>query len=286
MTASSQPQSAVGPIDVFGLTHVGEIREVNEDQFFISLLTKSMEVMQTSLEDQRRFDAVSNSSAYLLIVADGVGSVGGGRVASNLAVETVGELIAQTTNCYYNFDVEQEHEFLSQLESTIRRTHEVVRAQFSTKGKGPATTLTMVALVWPRAYLIHVGDSRCYYLHGNRLRQITQDQTMGAMMVDQGVMSEEQVRRSSLDNILSSAIGGEIDPSVGLVDLDMADTLLLCTDGLTKHVSDDRIKEFLEAGGSSESIAQNLLQAALDGGGSDNVTIIVAKHRGRQGVGR
>jgi serine/threonine protein phosphatase PrpC len=275
MSDTSEGSAPFGRLDIYGLTDVGRRRSNNEDQFVVASLHKTLRFHQTSLEQTSQL-AANQSNAYLLMVADGVGGVGGGEQASEMAVETVSELVAQTTGCYYGFDVLQEDEFLSQLESAVRRANDVIHGSFG-GGKGPATTLTMATLVWPRAYFIHIGDSRFYYLHDGRLLQLTQDQTMGAMLVDAGVMDEEEAKRSSLDNVLSSALGGDIDPSIGLVDLDPDDILLLCTDGLVKHVPDEKISEILQNAPNAEVACHGLVDAALDGGGSDNVTVIVGR---------
>jgi protein phosphatase len=133
-------------------------------------------------------------------------------------------------------------------------------------------------LVWPRAYIVHVGDSRAFYLRRGRLRQLTRDQSMGEFMVESGAWTEEQSRRARTSGVLMSVVGGsEMMPAVGLVDLAVGDTLLLCTDGLTKHVPDDRIAELLGRAESAEAATRELVAAALADGGTDNVTVIVAR---------
>jgi protein phosphatase len=263
-------------IDTFGLTDTGKVRSQNEDQFLLASLDKSLSLQHTSLPDPEALGQFGRASAQLFIVADGVGGVAGGQLASGTAVQALAEYIGRTAGCYYNYDVDVENEFLEQLERAVERAHERVRA-FAGKGQGPATTVTMVTLVWPRAYVIHVGDSRGYYLRQGRLRQFTRDQTMGELLVDEGVVTEEQARSSRLDNVLASAVGGDLHPSIGLVDLQYDDSLLLCTDGLTKHVSDDQITEALQQGESAEQICRQLVTAALEDGGTDNVTVVVGR---------
>jgi len=260
---------------VFGATHQGKVRSLNEDQFFVASLHKSMLVRQTSLERLGAFAVQHGSIAHLLVVADGVGGIAGGKLASGTAVEALAEHIGETITCYYNFDVEKEHEFLEQLERAVESSHERVREQHSREGRGPATTLTMVALVWPRAYVVHVGDSRAYYLRGGRLRQLTRDQTAYEELVDQGVMTEEQARRAGLGSVLTSALGAQIKPSIGLVDLQAGDSLLLCTDGLTKHLSDEDIASILGAREPAERTCRRLIDLTLERGARDNVTAIV-----------
>ena len=267
-----------GVIDTYGMSHVGKVREVNEDQFFVASLGKSMDLLHTSLDRVAAFDDMQQARAYLFVIADGVGSVGGGQIASNTAVQALVKYIISTMGCFYAYDIDSEHEFIEQLESAVQHAHDMVVETFSSKGKGPATTLTIATMIWPRVYLIHVGDSRAYYLRNGRIRQITRDQTMGELMVDQGVMTEEQVSRSSLSNTLSSAIGYEMmKPTVGLIDLQWGDNLLLCTDGLTKHVSDEEITAILQQADSAKSACQRLVDAALEGGGRDNITVVMGR---------
>jgi serine/threonine protein phosphatase PrpC len=139
----------------------------------------------------------------------------------------------------------------------------------------------MVALVWPRAYVVHVGDSRAYYQRGGLLRQLTRDQTVYEELVDQGVITGEQAQDAALGNrlkhTLTSAIGSELAPSVGLIDLEAGDALLLCTDGLTKHVRDSDITAILDAGGSAEESCRRLIDLTLERGAHDNVTVVVGR---------
>jgi protein phosphatase len=176
--------------------------------------------------------------------------------------------------------VNGEHEFLGHLTSAIEQSHARLREEFPS-GRSAASTVTMAAVIWPRAYLVHAGDSRAYYLRRGLLRQITRDQTVGDFMVDLGALTEEDARSRGLFNVLSSAVGSdELTPSVGLIDLEADDVLLLCSDGLTKHVSDERITEILIGSPSAEAACRALVDAALDDGGSDNVTVVAARFSG------
>jgi protein phosphatase len=172
--------------------------------------------------------------------------------------------------------VRAEHEFLDHLSMSVQQSHDRIQSEFG-HGGGPATTVTMVTLLWPRAYFVHAGDSRAYFLRAGRLRQITQDQTMGDLMVDIGVMKEDEARKGGLFDVLASAVGGELSPSVGLVDLEPDDVLLLCTDGLTRHLDDARIMAALTAAPDSATACRTLVDGALAEGGADNVTVIVAR---------
>ena len=270
-------ETATG-LDSFGLTHVGKVRSNNEDHFVIATLRKSVELEHTSIEDREPFDRISGSSARLFIVADGVGGRPGGELASGTAVESLVQYIAQTVGCFNNADVDKENEFLTQLEGGVQRAHERIQEELGAGGQGPSTTLTMATLIGRRAYIVHVGDSRAYYLHRGRLRQLTDDQTMGRYMVDVGAWTEDQAARAGVAANLTSALGAsEMLPKIGLVDLALGDTLLLCSDGLTKHVADEQIAAMLSRGDSAEATSRALVGAALEAGGSDNVTVVVAR---------
>ena len=269
------PPARLARIDAFGLSHAGKVRPANEDHFAIMTLQKSVQLRGTNLQDTSILDRLRRPEVHLLIVADGVGGAAGGKIASGVAVRAVVEYLAEAVGCVQDFDVDREQAFLDHLSRAVERGHERLKEMFKTQG-GPATTLTMVTLLWPRAYVVHVGDSRGYYLRNGRLRQFTRDQTMGDYLVDIGAVTEQHAQKAGLYNVLSSAVGGDLVPTVGIVDMADGDVLLLCTDGLTKHVPDERIGQLL-ASGSAESVAQSLVDAALEGGGSDNVTVIVAK---------
>jgi protein phosphatase len=265
-------------IDIFGTTHRGKVRAQNEDQFFVASLRRTMQVQQTSLGDLTVFRRLQDSSAYLLVVADGVGGAEGGKLASGTAVEALAEHIGATVGCCYDFDVDREHEFLAELQAGVERAHQEVRRRHGSEGNHPATTLTTVVLRWPRAYVVHVGDSRAYYLRGGRLRQLTRDQTAYDHLVDEGLIKEDQTgHRHLLRDVLTSAVGSEIEPTIGLIDLEPDDVLLLCTDGLTKHVPDRDITDILGAGASAETTCSRLLDLTLERGARDNVTMVVGR---------
>ncbi len=142
-----------------------------------------------------------------------------------------------------------------------------------------ATTLTVCIVVYPWAYVVQVGDSRAYFHSEGKLRMLTRDQTVAQSLVDQGLMSEDRLDHSPFKHVLSSAIGAEEAlPVVTQFDISVRGSLILmCSDGLTKHVSDEEIAESITNMTSSEQCANELLELALERGGSDNITIIAAR---------
>lgn len=155
--------------DTKGLTDRGKVREVNEDQFLIASLHKVVEVEETSLPQDEREQFHHSMMARLLLVADGVGGSAAGEKASGLALKAITSYVANTMQCFYRLDVELQDDLLDALETSVRRSHAMVlsMAQETTEYKGMATTLTMAHILWPRAYIVQVGDSRCYLGRGS-----------------------------------------------------------------------------------------------------------------------
>lgn len=267
-------------IDVYGMTHPGRVRTENQDHFLICALRKQMVVQQTSLADPEHLMAESQRLALLMMVADGVGGGSKGEEASRLALEAVSQYVARSMRCYYAAHSADDREFSEALETAAAQCHGELlrRGEEDSEFRGMATTLTLYLGVWPRAFLLQVGDSRCYLLRDSELIQITRDQTMAQELIDLGVLTRADATGSKLAHTLSSSIGGrQTAPIVTRVDLAWGNAVLLCSDGLTRHVSDDRIRHHLRSMTSSRQVCEDLVQEALDGGGSDNITVIVRR---------
>jgi protein phosphatase len=222
----------------------------------------------------------SERLASLAMVADGVGGAAGGEAASRMALSAVTKYVTRSLRCYYTADADDGQALHDALQEGARQCHAELRrhGEEDPDYRGMATTLTLFLGVWPRAYLLQVGDSRCYLLRNRELSQITRDQTMAQDMVDMGLLKAEEAAGTRLAHTLTSAIGGrQTDPVVSRFDMAWGHVLLLCSDGLTRHVSDDRIAEVLRSMTSAQQACETLLQDALDGGGTDNVTVVVGR---------
>lgn len=266
-------------IDVFGLTHTGTVRKENQDHFLLASISKRVNVLQTSLNEQQRLPLADERLAFLAMIADGVGGGEGGERASATALEVATQYFTMSTECYYRASSNDE-EFIHVLQDAALKCHEAVleRAKQEGHGRTMATTLTMFMGVWPWYYLLQVGDSRYYLYREGQLTQVTRDQTMAQDLVDEGVFTRAMAEKSRYSHVLSSAIGGQHAlPVVTRLPNDWQNVHLLCSDGLTKHVSDDQIRDRLASMTSAQQVCEQLLQDALDGGGSDNVTIIVGR---------
>ncbi|HJT76940.1 MAG TPA: hypothetical protein VJ739_07025, partial [Gemmataceae bacterium] len=131
-------------------------------------------------------------------------------------------------------------------------------------------------------YVVHVGDSRCYLLRGGRLEQVTRDHTIAQQLVERGTLTPEQAEESRWSHILWNCLGGgshELKPEVYKASLRLGDSLLLCSDGLSKVVDDARIRDLLGQSLAAEETCRRLVAAANAAGGPDNITVVVAHFR-------
>jgi protein phosphatase len=266
-------------IDVYGLTHQGLVRRENQDHFLIASIHKRVNVVKTSLSEQQRLPLADERLAVLAMVADGVGGGEGGERASATALEVATQYFVASTDCYYRANG-SETAFIETLQDAALQCHQAVvdRAKEEGHGRTMATTLTLFMGVWPWYYLLQVGDSRYYVYRDGELRQVTRDQTMAQDLIDEGVFTRAMADRSRYANVLSSAIGGQNAlPVVTRLPADWGNVHLICSDGLTKHVPDTLIRDRLAAMTSAQQVCEQLLQDALDGGGTDNVTIVVGR---------
>lgn len=282
-------------IDVHGLTHTGRVRAENQDHFLICSLDDEVRVHLTSLPDPASIgtatplkdggteaDDTDDRLAFFAMVADGVGGGEGGEEASRLAVEGVTRYVAESIRIYYQEDPSADVDFARALQEAALRCHEELlgRGERRRAGARMATTLTLWLGVWPRAYLLQVGDSRYYLYHDGRLTQVSRDQTIAQELVDQGVLSRPDGGNPRWANVLSSAIGGQVTrPVVTGIEQAWGQVHLLCSDGLTKHVPDDRIAERLRTMTSAKEACEALLEDALEEGGTDNITVVVGRTR-------
>jgi serine/threonine protein phosphatase PrpC len=266
-------------IDAFGLSHRGKVRPENQDHFLLASIHKRLRILQSNLPDDHGIDTEEQRVAFLGMVADGVGGSTGGREASATAIRVATQYVAMTTDCFMRADPAGES-FIEQLQDAALRSHDEVRARRKAlaEGRSAATTLTLLLGVWPWYYVLQVGDSRHYLFRDGVLSQVTRDQTMAQELVDQGVMTRAIAAKSRFSSVLSSAIGSdEAVPVVTRLRSDWGNVHLMCSDGLTKHVSDERIAEVLRDMTSARQAAEALLEEALADGGTDNVTIIVGR---------
>jgi PPM family protein phosphatase len=264
------------------LTHQGKVRSNNEDHFLVAKLAKSMQIFQTSLKNSGETH-FSDQDGYLMVVADGMGGAAAGERASALAVESVEAFALNTLMWFMHQEKSDESILLGELRKGLEQADRVVmqEAEASARFYGMGTTLTMTYSVGRDLYIVHAGDSRAYLFRDGHLEQVTSDHTLVQLLISGGSLSPADAKNHARRNIVTNVIGG---PSLGVhaeihkVRLEDGDVLLLCSDGLTEPVEDALISETLANVSDPDTAAHQLVSLALERGGPDNVTAIVARY--------
>jgi protein phosphatase len=277
-----EPFSSLVRIDVSALSHPGHVRPNNEDQFFVTKLTRSLETLLTSVpagDVPERADEVN----YVMVVADGMGGAAAGEVASRMAISVLVQLALQMPDWILKLD--EEH--VPEVKRRARRVVQQIDAELVERGRrdaalrGMGTTLTAARSLGRDLLIIHAGDSRAYLFRAGRLNRLTKDHTYAQLLVDSGLLRPRDVAGSGTRHILTNVLGGSdahVEVDVDRLRLEDGDRLLLCSDGLTDLVDDDAIASTLSGTPSSPEACRQLVQRALDRGGRDNVTVIVAAY--------
>lgn len=263
------------PLHAFGRTHRGHARSVNEDQFLIAQTERVVKVDRSSLGLDNGAAWPVDRRARILMVADGIGGLAHGDIASAVAVDS----ILGALGLLFGVDEPGDEEIERALEAAIEHAQQRIFSVARSKALHlePGTTLTMAYVHWPTMYVAHVGDSRCYLLRDGALRQLTQDHTLAARLVDAG-MAPDQAAVMGSRHTLTNAVGGSSDRLY--VDLHRhrlvsGDRVLLCTDGLHDFVAADRIESVLRDGADFMQATTELVDEALAAGTTDNVTAVV-----------
>jgi serine/threonine protein phosphatase PrpC len=233
----------------------------------------TLHVRWAAVTDQGHVRSNNQDAFYagdrLLVVADGMGGMAAGDVASRLAVDAMVSLDVAIGNDH------QMDALHKALEVANGRIAETVAADTSLTGMG--TTLTAVIFSGTRAAMAHVGDSRAYLLRDGRLNQLTKDDTYVQMLVDQGLIRPDEAAGHPRRSVVTRVLQGEpVSPAYVIVEPEPDDRWLLCSDGLTAVVTNETIEQEMLAAADPKTCAERLLDLALRGGGPDNITVIVA----------
>jgi protein phosphatase len=263
------------------------VRPHNEDAYLVFRTGRTWQRLMTSLPEGQlpeRFE----ECGYGMAVADGMGGHRAGEVASNMALRTAVAVILN--NPHWSLKLDNPVSRVKEIEQTINRGAQYFRAihqAICDRARGDptlasmGTTLTATYSFGADLFVMHVGDSRAYLWRKSELRQLTRDHTIAQEMADSGALSAEEAAGHRLSHVLTRAIGGgaeEIETSVEFHELHDGDVIFLCTDGLTNMVSDRAIASVLENGLPSDQACRALVERALDAGGKDNVTVVMAKY--------
>jgi protein phosphatase len=281
LAATLVPLERALTVESFGATDLGRKRATNEDQFVAAALMKALWVQQSSVPQSTvRY---ADDRAHVFIVADGMGGAAGGEKASALAVGAVEEFMLNALRWVLSLGGAEEPTVLRDFKTALRGADACVCAAAGLDAglRGMGTTLTMAYSVGANLFVAHVGDSRAYLLRAGALQRLTRDDTLVQQMIDKGLLTPEGAAEHELRHVITNVVGGPapgVRVEVHQMRLEPGDTLLLCTDGLTGMLSDERIATVLAASHGSAEACEKLITLANEQGGEDNVTVIVARY--------
>lgn len=290
---ASQPASEETPpppyssrinVDLFGLSDKGYKRAENEDHFLIVRVGRAVETVLTNLTDTETMPGeLFEESGYGMVVADGVGGQSAGEVASRQAIYTLLSLSLHTPDWQFRWGPKERNTVMWRMKDRFRHVNAALLRDAAAHASlsGMCTTMTAAITHGNDLVIGHIGDSRAYLLHDGKLVQLTRDHTVGGRLVQDGTHNPTDPLVLELRGLLVQALGareGECDPDVYDFLLTNDDQVLLCTDGLTDMVDDVDIELVLNSAKSAKSACRSLVDLALNNGGRDNVTVIVARY--------
>lgn len=275
--------SSLVQIDVAALSHPGYLRSNNEDHFLVARLGRRFETMITSLPDVEA-PKLAEEVNYVMMVADGMGGHAAGEVASRMALSSVVSLALDIPDWILKLNEEYAREIEHRTRARIREVGALLvkEAAQDPALSGMGTTLTAARSLGRDLQITHVGDSRAYLFRSGRLHRLTRDHTYAQLLVDLGRLPSTDQADPRHRHILTNALGRsdlDVKVDIDLMKLEDGDRVLLCSDGLTEMVDDKAIAGLLADVPGSHKVCDMLVQRALDNGGRDNITVIVAGYQ-------
>jgi PPM family protein phosphatase len=278
------PSNLSVQVDLAARTHPGKLRPNNEDNFLVIRFGRFLETMFTSVPDDQMPKDYRNVG-YGMVVADGMGGMAAGEIASRMAINLLVNLVLDTPDWILELDEPHVSEVIDRTARRFMDVNQAIIEQAESQSglKGMGTTLTMACSLGMDVIIAHVGDSPIYLARQGELHKLTRDHTLAEDLARRG-SSPATAIPTRYRHVLTHAIGiagTGGDPDIDRLHLDDGDRLLLCTDGLTGMVDDATIAAELQRDRSADETCQALVDRALEGGGKDNVTVVVAGYRMR-----
>jgi serine/threonine protein phosphatase PrpC len=278
----AEPLSSRVQVTFGALSHPGKVRPNNEDHFLIARIGRLMNTIASNLPPGEIPERLEEAG-YVMVVADGMGGMAAGEVASRLAIRSGVELVLGDAKWGLHIDEDGARELMGKMVRHLRQVDaeltEQARGNEALKGMG--TTVTTAYSVGADLFVLHAGDSRAYLFREQKLTQLTRDQTLAQDLADSGQLSAEEAAQHQFRHVLTSAVGGHAGQVHAVVDrfkLADGDRVLLCSDGLSDLVPDPRIAELLAQSPTPQEACQALVDAALEQGGRDNITVTLAHY--------
>jgi protein phosphatase len=268
-------------VQLAALTDRGKVRANNEDHYLALEFGRYLNCLHTNLPpaDVPRFD----QKGYALLVADGMGGSAAGEVASRLAITTLIELALETPDWIMGRDERLTEEVQRRTADRIQQASDALVREGNRRPElaGMGTTMTIAISLGRDLLVAHVGDSRAYLHRRGYLLRLTRDHTLAQEMADAGAIPMSDVSTHRLRHVLTRSLGEDrsVRTEFSRLTLQEGDRLLLCSDGLTDMVDDIEISRVLTQLPACTDACRVLTERALENGGRDNVTVLVADYR-------
>jgi protein phosphatase len=277
-----EPATTAIKVRFGAISHEGKVRPRNEDHYMVARVRRTLNVLAHNLPKEELPDFIGED-AYAMVVADGMGGMNAGDVASMLAISTGVKLADKSVKWGFKINEKEARDLLTRMTAYFQEIDRKITRESESDRRlfGMGTTLTLAYSVGIHLFLIHVGDSRAYLYRKGQLQQLTRDHTVAQALADAGQISQEQVRKHQKRNTLTNYLGGHrgrVKADVRWLRLEDEDRVLLCSDGLTDMVDDPGITRILHRNGEPDKTVLDLTQAALENGGKDNVTVVLAHY--------
>lgn len=272
-----RPRVAPVRIEFGAVSHRGKVRPKNEDNYVVVRRSRARTVLMTSLDDNPPY---SQDDAFVMVVADGMGGQAFGEVASSLALRTAWDFATHASSWIMKLNEDELQAVRDRAEACVQLLNRTLleQAELDPDFAGMGTTLTCAYSMGADLVIVHVGDSRAYVVRGQQVRQITHDHTLAQDLIDAGMEPDDTIEfRHLLTNCLGAG-SDDVTAEVNIFRLQDGDHLLLCTDGLTDLVTDDEIGQLLSRNDDAQAACQTLVDLALERGGKDNVTVVLARY--------
>lgn len=256
---------------ISALSDTGLIRANNEDSFLLIDLASGK-----SLADSCRVSRPPTDNLILMVVSDGVGGSQLGELASELTVLSMRDALVSMGKTLPISD---------RLTAAVEQANHVLWSENikTSQLHWMKATVTAAVIEERTAYIATIGDSRAYIIRGDRIKQLTTDQTLAGVLISKGMLSPEDIdRQTRSNNMILQAIGNAAALQVALsaIELENGDHLLLCSDGLTNKVSDKEIYQTINYYGDLDAATRQLIELAKQRGGEDNITAVLARFEG------
>ena len=277
-----KPFSSEIDVDVCAMSNQGYAQENNEDHFLVARFGRNLETVFSNLFENRPGDRFEETG-YGMIVADGVGGELAGEVASDEAILGLLSLALRTPDWQFRWGNKERNTVLWRMQDRFRQVNTALLEQATEHAalRGMCTTMTAALSHGKDLIIGHIGDSRAYLLRDGKLQRLTRDHTLGDQLAAEGIEAESDQLLAQLRSVLMQSLGAsesDFRPDVHDYVLEDGDQLLLCTDGLTDMVDDAAIEAILIKETAATGACSSLIELALNNGGRDNVTAIVARY--------